>query len=96
MQIDISGQHVAITPAIKIYIEEKFKKLESHVNKISKIHVVLKVENNLHIAEATLHVHQQDIFAHDSKDDMYKAIDSIVAKLDRQLVKSKEKRSNRR
>ncbi len=96
MQIDLSGQHVEITQAIKAHVEDKFNKLERHHSPISNVHVVLKVENSLHTAEATLHVNHQDIFANDTQNDMYWAIDNLAAKLDRQLVKHKEKSSRHR
>jgi putative sigma-54 modulation protein len=45
-------------------------------------------------AEVTLHVKGKDIFAECEEADLYAAIDAVADKLDRQVVKHKEKHSN--
>ena len=94
MQIDITGHHVEITDSMCQYVEEKMQKLERHFDKVSNMHVILSVENVRQKAEATLHLSGQDIFAEDTQDNMYAAIDGLLDKLDRQVVKYKEKIKN--
>jgi len=94
MQIDITGHHVEITDSMRQYVEEKMQKLERHFDKVSNMHVILSVENVRQKAEATLHLSGQDIFAEDTQDNMYAAIDGLLDKLDRQVVKYKEKIKN--
>lgn len=94
MQIDITGHHVEITDSMRQYVEDKMQKLERHFDKVSNMHVILSVENVRQKAEATLHLSGQDIFAEDTQDNMYAAIDSLLDKLDRQVVKYKEKIKN--
>ena len=69
-------------------------KLERHFDKVSNTHVILTLENLNHIAEATVHMSGNDIFAEASEGDMYAAIDALVDKLDRQVKKHKEKLKN--
>lgn len=91
MQISISGQHIDITQALRAYIENKFARLERHFDNMTNIHVVVSVEKERQMAEATIHVNRGKLFANTEHSDMYAAIDGLVDKLDRQLKKHKEK-----
>jgi len=91
MQLSITGHHVEITDALRSYVEDKIQRIERHFDNVTNVHVVLSVEKLQHKAEATLHVSGGDIFADDSQEDMYAAIDGLVTKLDRQVLKHKEK-----
>ncbi|RUO78569.1 ribosome hibernation promoting factor [Pseudidiomarina taiwanensis] len=91
MQINLTGHHVEITEALRNYVDEKFAKLERHFDHITNVHVILNVEKLTQKAEATVHVHGGEIFADSEHQDMYAAIDSLIDKLDRQVIKHKEK-----
>ncbi len=91
MQINISGHHLKITTALKDYVEKKFEKLTNHFDHVLNIHVILTVEKNIHSAEASLLVSGNKIFAIAKNESMYAATDALVDKLDRQIVKHKEK-----
>jgi putative sigma-54 modulation protein len=96
MQINITGHHIDITPAIRSYIENRFERLERRFDLVTNVHVVLEVENARQRAEATIHVSRGNLFADARHDDMYAAIDALVDKLDRQLKKHKEKLTDHR
>ena len=91
MQINLTGHHMDITPSIRAYVNEKFERLQRHFDHITNIHVILTVEKERHKAEATVHVNRGNLFADSENDDMYAAIDSLIDKLDRQILKHKEK-----
>ncbi len=91
MQINISGHHLDITPALRDYIEEKFNRLERHFDRIISVQVIMQVEKLKQKIEATLHVAGREVVANAEHDDMYAAIDLLIDKLDRQLIKHKEK-----
>ncbi len=91
MQLSISGHHVDVTDALKSYVEEKLKKLERHYDHITNTHVILTVEKLEQRAEATVHISGAEVFADANCDDMYAAIDKLTDKLDRQILKHKEK-----
>lgn len=97
MQINISGHHVDLTPAIKEYVNTKFAKLNRHHDGITSTSVIVSVDKLIQKAEATIHVSGKDFFADSESEDLYAAIDTLTDKLDRQLIKHKEKlRSNHR
>ncbi len=91
MQATISGHHVEITDALREVINNKLEKLERHFDQISSINVILNVEKQRQMAEATIHIAGADLVANATHDDMYTAIDQLTDKLDRQLIKHKEK-----
>jgi putative sigma-54 modulation protein len=91
MHINITGHHLDITPALKTFTEEKFHKLERHFDQINNINVILGVEKVRQIAEATIFVAGGELHASSESEDMYAAIDVLIDKLDRQLIKHKEK-----
>lgn len=91
MQINITGHQLQVTEALKNYINEKFARIERHFDWVLDVHVVLEVEKLAQKAEATVQVNSAKLFAEDIQEDMYAAIDGLIDKLDRQLVKHKEK-----
>ena len=91
MQITVSGHHVEVTEPMREYVLSKFERLQRHFDQITNIEVTLIVEKLVQKAEATVHVSGADIFATANSEDMYAAIDSLSDKLDRQLIKHKEK-----
>ena len=91
MQITISGHHVDVTSALKDFINSKLEKLERHFDQISSIKVVLNVEKQRQMADASIHIAGADVVANAEHEDMYAAIDLLTDKLDRQLIKHKEK-----
>ena len=95
MQLIISGHHLDISDALRTYVTQKIEKLEKHYDHITNVHVVLSVEKLIHKAEATVHLSGQEIFAESVADDLYAAIDALSDKLDRQVLKYKEKTSNK-
>jgi len=96
MKIDLSGHHVDITDSLRAYVNEKVGRLEKHFDRVTDVHVVLSVEKKEQKAEATIHVKGNKIFAHAENPDMYAAIDSLADKLDRQIIKHKEKITDHR
>ena len=96
MQIQLSGQHIEITPALRQYVTEKLERLSRHFDQVGNVHVVLSVEKLRHKAEATIHLNRGTVFADIEADDMYAAIDGLVDKLDRQVKKQKEKNTDYR
>ena len=91
MQINLTGRHVEVTTALRDYVNNKFAKLERHFDHINNVHVILDVEKLVQKAEATLHVNGGELFATSEHQDMYASIDGLVDKLDRQIIKHKEK-----
>jgi putative sigma-54 modulation protein len=91
MQLNISGHHLDITDSIRDYVTTKLARLEKHYDRITSTTVILSVDKLIQKAEATVHVSGGDIFADAQSEDLYAAIDSLADKLDRQIIKHKEK-----
>ncbi|NQY62183.1 MAG: ribosome hibernation promoting factor [Alteromonadaceae bacterium] len=91
MQINLTGHHVEITDSLRDYVNNKFTKLERHFDHINNVHVVLNVEKLNQLAEATVHLNGSEVFASSQNGDMYASIDSLIDKLDRQILKYKGK-----
>ena len=96
MQINFTGHGIDVTAALKTFAQEKFDRLQRHFDKITAIHVIFNVEKLNKIAEATLLVTKGEIHASATSEDMYAAVDELIQKLDRQLIKHKEKMSDHR
>ncbi|SDS86223.1 putative sigma-54 modulation protein [Halopseudomonas xinjiangensis] len=95
MQLNISGHQLDITDSLRDYVTEKMSRLERHFDKITNVQVILEVEKVRQKAEAILHVAGGEVVANAEATDMYAAIDLLTDKLDRQLIKHKEKNINR-
>ena len=91
MQIDITGHHVDVTPALRAYATEKMQKLSRHFDQVQSIHVILNVEKLQQQAEATVNAAGRTIFATQTASDMYASIDGLVDKLDRQVRRYKDR-----
>lgn len=96
MQINISGRHLEVTDSLKDYVSSKIERLNQHHDRITSTSVILSVDKLIQKAEATIHVSGKDLFAEAGHDDMYAAIDALADKLDRQLIKHKEKMRSHR
>ncbi len=96
MQITVSGHHVEVTPALRDYVNNKFSRLQRHFDNITNSDVTLTVEKLVQKAEATVHIAGANLFAQSESEDMYAAIDALTDKLDRQLIKHKEKHNSKK
>lgn len=91
MQINITGHRLEVTPALKVFTEEKLNKLEHHFDSIISINVVFDVEKLRQIVVATIFVANGEVHASSESEDMYAAVDLLVDKLNSQLMKHKGK-----
>jgi|TARA_B100000795_G_C22784224_1_gene433812 putative sigma-54 modulation protein len=94
MKLDIIGRHFEITPTLKEYIKNKFIKITNHFDHIIEVKFILSVEKLDNIIDVTLHLPHLDINAKSVDEDMYKSIDLVINKLDKQVIKYKEKNTD--
>ena len=95
MNLNVSGHHLEVTPAIRTYVSAKLERVTRHFDHVIDAHVILSVDKLLQKAEVTLHVRGKDIHAECTEADLYAAIDLLVDKLDRQVIKYKDKANAR-
>ena len=93
MNLNVSGHHLEVTPAIRSYVSSKLERVKRHFDHVIDAHVILSVEKLKQKAEVTLHVRGKDLFVESDDADLYAAIDSMTDKLDRQVQKYKQKQS---
>lgn len=91
MNLNVTGHHVEVTPALRDYVSGKVEKVIRHFDHVTSVHVILSVEKLVQKAEITLHVKGKDIYADSSDADLYASIDKLIDKLDRQVQKYKGK-----
>ena len=96
MQINVSGHHVDVTDSLRNYVETKLDRLERHYDRITNMQVILSVEKLRQKAESTIRISGGEVYADAESDDLYAAIDMLADKLDRQLIKQKEKVKDRK
>ena len=94
MNLNITGHHIEVTPAIREYVREKISKVTRHFDQVIDVNVILSVEKLVQKAEVNLHVSGKAIFVQAEDANLYAAIDSLTDKLDRQVVKHKEKNAD--
>jgi putative sigma-54 modulation protein len=93
MNLNLSGHHLDITPAIRDYVLAKLTRVTRHFDHVIDVNVILSVNKLAQKVEANLHIRGKDIHCEAIEPDMYAAIDCLADKLDRQVLKHKEKRT---
>ena len=93
MNLNVTGHHLEITPAIRDYVIAKLDRVTRHFDHVIDVNVVMSVDKLRHKVEVNLHTRGKDIHVEAIEPDMYAAIDALVDKLDRQVLKHKEKRA---
>jgi putative sigma-54 modulation protein len=91
MALMITGRHVEVTPALRRYVETRFKRLERYALRFGDVQVILSVEKYRHVAEVVLPLNGVVIQGKTSTTEMYASIDQLFDKIGRQILKRKEK-----
>lgn len=94
MNLHLTGHHLEVTPALRDYLQSKLERVTNHFDHVIDIKMTLSVEKLIHKVEATLHVPGNDLHVACTDENMYSAIDLLADKLDRQVLKHKEKQSD--
>ena len=96
MNLNVSGHHLEVTPAIRTYVQSKLERIARHFDHVIDAHVILTVDKLRQKAEATLHVRGKDLHCESEELDLYAAIDLLADKLDRQVLRYKDKLYDKR
>jgi len=91
MNLHMTGHHLEITPALRQYALSKMDRINRHFDHVIDVNMIMTVDKLRQKVEANVHLSGKDIFAESVDEDMYAAIDLLVDKLDRQIIKHKEK-----
>jgi len=96
MQLEITGRHIEVTPALREFAEEKLRKLERLLDGPLEVHVVLGIEKHRHMAEVQVKSRNGVFAGTQETGDLYASIGEVADKLERQALKHKEKMRTRR
>jgi putative sigma-54 modulation protein len=96
MNLSVSGHHLEVTPALRSYVESKIGRVTRHFDHVIDAHVILTANKVKQKAEVTLHVRGKDLHCESEEADLYAAIDLLADKLDRQVLKYKDKLYDKR
>ena len=91
MNLNVSGHQFNVTPAIRKYVNSKLGRVIRHFDHVIDAHVILSVNKLRQKAEVTLHVRGKDLHCESEEKDLYAAIDLLADKLDRQVLRYKDK-----
>lgn len=91
MNLNVSGHHVDVTPAIRVYVRSKLERVTRHFDHVIDAHVILTVSRLAQKAEVTLRLRGKDLHCESEEQDLYAAIDLLADKLDRQILRYKDK-----
>ncbi len=95
MNINITSRHTAITDALKAHVFAKINSVLQAYPQVENAHAVLETQRFRHSVEVIVQVkNQPNVEARETSDDMYKSVDQVIDKLDRQLRRSRDKRVN--
>ncbi len=90
MNLTISGHHLEITPAIRECVMNKLSRVKRHFDHVIDVNVLLSVDKLRQKAEINLHLRGKNIHCEADDTNLYAAIDALIDKLDRQVIKHKE------
>jgi putative sigma-54 modulation protein len=94
MNLSITGHHLEVTAPLRDYVTQKLERITRHFDKVIDVKVLLSVDKMVQKAEINIHIRGKDIFAESTHEDLYAAIDALADKLDRQVLKHKEKQND--
>jgi putative sigma-54 modulation protein len=99
MNLTISGHHLEVTPALRGYVTTKLQRVTRHYDDLVDVNVILTVENLKEKqlrqrAECSIRVKGSEMFAESAHADLYAAVDELMDKLDRQVVRHKDRIQN--
>jgi putative sigma-54 modulation protein len=96
MQLEITGRHIEVTPALREFTEEKLRKLERLLEGPLEVHVVLTIEKHRHVAEVQVKSRTTILSGTEETGDLYASIGEVVDKLESQARKHKQKLQHHR
>jgi len=92
MSIDITGRHIEVTEPIRKFTTDRLDRLRGCIDAIQEVHCILTVEKHQrHIAELNIKTRRDFYHAEEVSTDMYTSIAAAVDKVEKQILKDKER-----
>lgn len=96
MNIAVTFRHLEADDGVKDYVEKRFKRIKKYMGNFREVHVILSREKFRFIAETILSLNGIQIKGQSQDPDLYKAIDQMVEKIERQIRERKPKARRKR
>jgi len=97
MKVEITGRHIEITEPLRKFANDRIERMHGIIEDIMEVHFVLTVEKHQrHVAEANVKTRHDLHHCQEVSTDMYTSIASMMEKLEKQILKSKEKTISRK
>lgn len=96
MNIVVEVRHMAVTDAMKQYVQTKAAKLSKYYSDVQTIEVILDIEADKPSVEMVASAKRKNVFvASHREDDMYACVDRCLHKITEQLRRHKDRVRNR-
>ena len=96
MKVDITGRHIAISDGLREHTDDRLLKIDKMFDYETEAHVVLFVEKHRHVAEIQIKTRAGLFSGQESTGDLYVSINEAVEKIEKQIRKFRDKRTDRR
>ena len=97
MSVDITGRHIEITEPLRKFTTDRLERLRGIIDEILEVHFILTVEKHQrHIAEANIKTRRDFYHAEEVSTDMYTSIAAVLDKVEKQILKHKERNVTRK
>lgn len=92
VRIDLTDRHERHPENVRTYVLDKARKLTRYFDKVQHIEIILDYEHDQHSCEVSVFANNHMHFVgHASSDSALACIDRVLDKLERQVVKAKER-----
>src|SRR5256885_1470479 len=97
MSVDITGRHIEITEPLRKFATDRVERLPGIMDEILEGHLILTVEKHQrHIAELNIKTRRDFYHAEEVSTDMYTSIAAVVDKVEKQILRNKERKVARK
>src|SRR5215471_14273018 len=97
MSVDITGRHIEITEPLQKFTTDRLDRLRGIIDEILEVHFILTVEKHQrHVAEVNIKTRREFYHAQEVSTDMYTSIAAVIDKVEKQILKDKERKVARK
>ena len=97
MSVDITGRHIEITEPLRKFTTDRLDRLRGIIDEILEVHFILTVEKHQrHVAEVNIKTRGDFYHAQEVSTDMYTSIAAVIDKVEKQILKDKERKVTRK
>jgi putative sigma-54 modulation protein len=97
MSVDITGRHIEVTEPLRKFATDRLERLHGFVDEVMEAHFILTVEKHQrHVAEVNIKTRHDFYHGEEVSTDMYTSIASVLDKVEKQILKDKDRNVGRK